>query len=138
MADSDQALLTLSVTLIALRPAGLQMVLPAIHPTRVPRIISVTTYTADLRAPNTRAMAILKEAGLVEEAQRGKRSFYRLASRFPSKLAESVVQHVLADLRDSPDLAEDHKLAEFMREYRIETMTAAQNLRQKRHTLRLL
>lgn len=83
-------------------------------------------------------LAILKEAGLVEEAQRGKRSFYRLASRFPSKLAESVVQHVLADLRDSPDLAEDRKLAEFMREYRIETMTAAQNLRQKRHTLRLL
>ncbi len=83
-------------------------------------------------------LAILKEAGLVEEASQGKRSFYRLATRFPSELAESVVKRVLEELRDSPELAEERKLSAFMREYRIETMSAAQNLRQKRHTLRVL
>ncbi|MEJ5251166.1 MAG: winged helix-turn-helix transcriptional regulator [Chthonomonadetes bacterium] len=83
-------------------------------------------------------LAILKEAGLVEEDQQGKRSFYRLSTRFPSELAESVVRQVLEELRDSPELAEDRKLSAFMREYRIETMSAAQNLRQKRRTLRVL
>lgn len=82
-------------------------------------------------------LAILKGAGLVEEVQRGKRSFYQLAARFPSELAQAAVKRVLEELRNSPELAEDRKLAEFMREYRIETMTAAQNLRQKRHTLRV-
>lgn len=83
-------------------------------------------------------LAILKEAGLVEEASQGKRSFYRLATRLPSELAESVVKRALEELRDSPELAEERKLSAFMREYRIETMSAAQNLRQKRHTLRVL
>lgn len=83
-------------------------------------------------------LAILKEAGLVEEVQRGKRSFYHLATCFRSELAEAIVKRALEELRNSPELAEDRKLAAFMREYRIETMSAAQNLRQKRHTLRLL
>ncbi|MGQ9736745.1 MAG: ArsR/SmtB family transcription factor [Armatimonadota bacterium] len=82
-------------------------------------------------------LAILKEAGLVGEGQQGKRSFYHLATRFPSELAEAVVKQVLEELRNSPELAEGRKLAVFMREYRIETMSAAQNLRQKRHMLRM-
>lgn len=83
-------------------------------------------------------LAILKEAGLVEEVQRGKRSFYQLATCFPSELADAAVKRVIEELRNSPEMAEGRKLAAFMREYRVETMSAAQNLRQKRHTLRLL
>lgn len=83
-------------------------------------------------------LAILKEAGLVGEGQQGKRSFYHLTTYFPSELAEAVVKRVIEELRNSPELAEGRKLAVFMREYRIETMSAAQSLRQKRHTLRIL
>lgn len=83
-------------------------------------------------------LAILKEAGLLAEEQRGKRSFYALRKEFASPVVDAVMQAVLDGLKDSPELADDQRLAEFMREFRIETVEAALNVRRKRGMLRVL
>ncbi|GIV20820.1 MAG: hypothetical protein KatS3mg023_2571 [Armatimonadota bacterium] len=83
-------------------------------------------------------LAILKEAGLLMEQQRGKRTFYALSDDFSSPLVSTVVRAVLDALQDSPHLAEDRRLAEFMREFRIETVQAALNARKKCSLLRVL
>lgn len=83
-------------------------------------------------------LAILKEAGLLTEQQRGKRTFYTLSDDFSSPLVSTVVRAALDALQESPELAEDRRLAEFMREFRIETVQAALNVREKRSTLRVL
>jgi len=83
-------------------------------------------------------LAILKEAGLLTEQQRGKRTFYILPEDFPSPWVSTVVRAVLDALQDHPEMAEDRRLAEFMREFRIETVQAALNVREKRSTLRVL
>ncbi|GBC97356.1 Arsenic resistance transcriptional regulator ArsR1 [bacterium HR16] len=83
-------------------------------------------------------LAILKEAGLLAEEQRGKRSFYALRKEFASPVVDAVVRAVLDGLKDSPELADDQRLAEFMREFRIETVEAALNVRRKRGMLRVL
>lgn len=83
-------------------------------------------------------LAILKEAGLLAEEQRGKRSFYALRKEFASPVVDAVMQAVLDRLKDSPELADDRRLAEFMREFRIETVEAALNVRRKRGMLRVL
>ncbi|MGC8785233.1 MAG: ArsR/SmtB family transcription factor [Armatimonadota bacterium] len=83
-------------------------------------------------------LAILKEAGLLVEEQRGKRSFYALRKEFASPFVDAVVRTVLDGLKGTPELAEDRRLAEFMREFRIETVEAALNVRKKRGMLRVL
>ncbi|MCS6950444.1 MAG: metalloregulator ArsR/SmtB family transcription factor [Armatimonadota bacterium] len=83
-------------------------------------------------------LAILKEAGLLLEEQRGKRTYYSLSEEFASPSVRGVVNAVLNGLKDSPELAEDQRLAEFMREFRIETVEAALNVRKKRSLLRVL
>jgi hypothetical protein len=45
---------------------------------------------------------------------------------------------VLQELEAHPDIAEDRRIAEFLRELRIETVEAARNVRKKRRMLRLL
>jgi hypothetical protein len=45
---------------------------------------------------------------------------------------------VMQELEAHPDIAEDRRIAEFLREFRIETVQAAQNVRKKRRMLRLL
>ena len=83
-------------------------------------------------------LAILKEAGLLAEEQRGKRSFYTLRKEFASPFVDTVVRAALDMLKSSPELADDQRLAEFMREFRIETVEAALNVRKKRNMLRVL
>ncbi|GIV14923.1 MAG: hypothetical protein KatS3mg022_0358 [Armatimonadota bacterium] len=82
-------------------------------------------------------LAILKEAGLLTEQQRGKRTFYAVQKEFASPFVDAVVRAVLDGLKDEPELADDRRLAEFMREFRIETMEAALNVRKKRNMLRV-
>ncbi len=83
-------------------------------------------------------LAILKEARLLAEEQRGKRSFYTLRKEFSSPFVDAVVRAVLDGLKDNPELADDWRLAEFMREFRLETVEAALNVRKKRNTLPVL
>jgi Predicted transcriptional regulators len=83
-------------------------------------------------------LSVLKEAGLLVEEPRGKRSFYSLPAQYPSPFVSAVMNAVLQELEAHPDIAEDRRIAEFLREFRIETVQAAQNVRKKRRMLRLL
>lgn len=83
-------------------------------------------------------LTILKEAGLLEEEQRGKRTFYALRKEYASPVTNAVMRAILSGLTGVPDLAEDRRLAQFMREFRIETVEAALNVRKKRNLLRVL
>ncbi len=83
-------------------------------------------------------LSVLKEAGLVREEQRGKRTFYSLPEEYPSPRMRSIVQTVLEELRESHEPAEDRHLANFLREFRIETVEGALNARRKRNLLRML
>lgn len=49
-----------------------------------------------------------------------------------------TVQTVLEELRESHELAEDRHLADFPREFRIETVEGALHARRKRSLLRML
>ncbi|MCL6475809.1 MAG: metalloregulator ArsR/SmtB family transcription factor [Firmicutes bacterium] len=83
-------------------------------------------------------LSVLKEAGLLVEEPRGKRSFYSLPAQYPSPFVSAMMSAVLQELRAHPATEEDRRLAEFMRELRIETVEAARNVRKKRRMLRLL
>lgn len=83
-------------------------------------------------------LSVLKETGLLVEQQRGKRTFYALRERFPSPWVGDLVRIVLDAVKSSPEVAEDCRLAEFMREFRIETVEAALAVRKKRNLLRTL
>jgi DNA-binding transcriptional ArsR family regulator len=83
-------------------------------------------------------LSVLKEAGLLVEEPRGKRSFYSLPAQYPSPFVSAVMDTVMQELEAHPDIAEDRRIAEFLREFRIETVQAAQNVRKKRRMLRLL
>jgi ArsR family transcriptional regulator len=83
-------------------------------------------------------LSVLKEVGLLVEEPRGKRSFYSLPTQYSSPFVSGVMDTVMQELKTHPDIAEDRRLAEFMRELRIETVEAARNVRKKRRMLRLL
>lgn len=83
-------------------------------------------------------LSILKEAGLLEEEQRGKRTFYALRKEYASPVVNAVMRALPSGLKGIPELAEDRRLAEFMREFRIETVEAALHVGKKRNMLRVL
>jgi ArsR family transcriptional regulator len=83
-------------------------------------------------------LAILKEKGLLVEEQRGKRTFYALPKEFASPVVGAIVRAAMEGLAGNAELAEDQRLAQFMREFRIETVEAALNVRRKRNMLRVL